>query len=294
MKTLLCWILGGALALPAAADSDIVDFSIDGNQAQATLDLGAGITADLTLTFEQVVGLTESSLGLSAELVDPLDPAIRSRLPDPANASIPAAFPVRLVIEPPADGALSFGGVVELELYTHNLSYNTDTPFRLVSAPLDGSFRDISAYMGTGSYRVRGSGGDFSEFLVIVDPRPHASVIGDKFEHLDQLLAAHADSIEPQTHAELDELFAASESAWLAGDAAAAIDLIEEFADAVVAHSGEDVPDVWRAARDVTNVAGQLRAAAATLRLSLNLEPGPPVQQPAPQRPGRRPVQRGL
>lgn len=279
MKTCLCWILGGALAIPAAADGGIVDFSIDGNEAQATLDLGAGITADLTLTFEQVVGLTESSLGLSAELVDPLDPAIRSRLPDPANASIPAAFPVRLVIEPPADGSLSFGGVVELELYTHNLSYNANTPFRLVSAPLDGPFRDISAYMGTGSYRVRGSGGDFSEFLIIVDSRPRASVIGDKFGHLDELLAAHAGSIESQTHAELDELLTASENGWLAGDATAAIDLIEQFADTVSQHSGEDIPDVWRATRDVTNVAGQLRAGAATLRLSLNLEPGPPVQQ---------------
>lgn len=271
MKTLSCWILGVALAIPGAADGGIVDFSIDGNEAQATLDLGAGITADLTLTFEQVVGLTESGLGLSAELVDPSDQAILSRLPDPSNASIPAAFPVRLVIEPPADGSLSFSGVVELELYTHNLSYSANTPFRLVSAPLDGLFRDISAYMGTGSYRVRGSGGDFSEFLIIVDLRPHASVIGDKFDHLDELLAAHADSIESQTHAELDQLLTASEDAWLAGDATAAIDLIEEFADTVSQHSGEDVPDVWRATRDVTNVAGQLRAAAATLRFSLNL-----------------------
>lgn len=272
MKTLFCWILGAALAIPAAADGGIADISIDGNEAQATLDLGAGITADLTLTFEQVVGLTESSLGLSTELVDPTDPAILSRLPDPANASIPAAFPVRLVIEPPADSSLSFSGVVEFELYTHNLSYNANTPFRLVSAPLDGPFRDISAYMGTGSYRVRGSGGGFSEFLIIVDPRPRASVIGDKFERLDQLLAAHADSIESQTYAELDQLFTAAENAWLAGDATAAIDLVEEFADTVVAHSGEDIPDVWRATRDVTNVAGQLRAGAATLRFSLNLD----------------------
>lgn len=277
MKPFLCCILTGALAIPAAADDGIVDISIDGNEVQATLDLGAGVTADLILTFEQVVGLTESSLGLSAELVNPSDAEILARLPDPAKASIPAAFPVRLVIEPPADGALAFDGVTELELYTHNLNYRARTPFRLVSAPLGGTFRDVSAYMGTGSYRVRGSGGDFSEFMIIVDARPRTGVIGDKLDHLDQLLASHANSIEPQTHDELEQLVTATENAWLAGDIPAAIGFIEDFAGAVLQHSGGDIPDVWRASRDLTNVAGLLRAAAATLRFSLTLESGPPA-----------------
>ncbi|MGH9380995.1 MAG: DUF6689 family protein [Thermoanaerobaculia bacterium] len=271
MKASLYWILTAALALPAAADDGIADITIEGNQVHATLDLGAGIAADLTLTFEQVVGLTESSLGLSAELVNPLDQGILSRLPDPSQASIPASFPVRLAIEPPAGGALTFSGVTQLELYTHNLSYGAGTPLRLVSAPLGGTFRDVSAYMGTGSYRVRGSQGGFSEFLIIADLRPSAAVIGDKFDHLDQLLAAHADAIEPQTLAELEQLFAAAEGAWLANDRVTAIDFIEEFTDVVSQHSGEDIPDVWRATRDLTNIAGLLRADAATLRFSLNL-----------------------
>lgn len=274
MKATLCCILAATLALPAAADDGIVDFTVDGNQVQATLDLGAGITADLTLTFEQAVGLTESSLGLSAELVDPMDQQLLSRLPDPSRASIPAAFPVHLVIEPPANGALSFSGVTQLELYTHNLSYDANIPLRLVSAPLGGTFRDISAYMGTGSYRVRGSQGDFSEFLIIADLRSRAVTIGGKLEYLEQLLTTHADSIEPQVRSELEQLFTAAESAWLAGDRVAAIDLIEEFSEVVSQHSGDDIPDVWRAARDLTNVAGLLRAGAATLRFSLNLEPG--------------------
>ena len=36
-------------------------------------------------------------------------------------------------------------------------------------------------------------------------------------------------------------------------------------------HSGSDIPEVWRAARDLDNVAGYLRAGADTLRFSLNL-----------------------
>lgn len=267
----LVFAAGVLCAFPLVADSGVTNVTIDGNQVSAALDLEGLVDADITLTFEEVVGLTEDDLGLSAELVDPLDPNLLSRLPDPDQAGIPAAFPVRLVIEPPATGALTLSGVVAVEIYTHSLTYDSETPLRLVSAPLGDTFKDISQFMGTGSYRVRGSKGDFSEFLIITDLRSASSVIDAKFDHLDDLLSTHGYLIEPEVYSQLAQIADAAETAWLGGDRVTAIDLVEDFGDVVSANSGAAIPDVWRADGDLTNVAGQLRAAAATLRFSLNL-----------------------
>lgn len=275
MKAFACLTLALALGLPAAAQDGIGDISIVGNQLRARLDLSPVIDADLTLTFEDVVGLTERSIGLSAELIDPLDPGILSRLP--SSASIPSAFPVRLWIQPPVAEPLTFSGVVQIELYTHNLTYAAGTPLRLFAARPGGWFTDISAYMGTGSYRVRGSRGGFSEFLIILEPRLLATVINRKFDQLANQLSAYADHIEPQTLTELLQLHTDAEAAWQAGDRAEAFDLVEQFAEVARQHSGEDIPDVWRSDRNLVNVAGLLRATAATLRFSLNLDPGTPL-----------------
>ena len=58
-----------------------------------------GIEGELSISFEDVVGLNEDALDASARLVDPLDSGILSRLPG-QNVSIPAAFPVVIRIEP--------------------------------------------------------------------------------------------------------------------------------------------------------------------------------------------------
>lgn len=256
---------------PPLAAEGITAVTIDGNEVRATIDLAGSIAADLTVTFEEVVGLSEESLGLSAELVDPTDASILSRMPDPSLTGIPSAFPVRVWIEPPSGGPLSFSGIVAVELYTHNLSYTGDTPLRLFAAPAGGPFRDITEFMGTGSYRVRGSRGEFSEFLIVTDLRATSSVITEKFQHLDELLLLHSGEIAPAVLDELEQELSAARSAYAAGDRVAAIQQVEEFAATVHTHGGTEIPDVWRASRDLDNVAGALRAGALTLRFGLNL-----------------------
>ncbi len=49
----------------------------------------------------------------------------------------------------------------------------------------------------------------------------------------------------------------------------AAIQKIESFESTVEQASSSEIPDVWRSSRDLTNVAGELRAAASTIRFSL-------------------------
>lgn len=256
------------LPLPLRAEG-IVDLVIQGNEVRAGISLPLNITADLKITFEQAEGLSAESIGLSALLVNPIDPQLLARLQD---ALIPGAFPVLLRIQPPAAGGLSFQGVTTIELHTHILPFTVNTPLRLFAASEGGRFQDITAYVGMGSYRCRGRKGDFSEFLIVADLRRVNRVIAQKLDHLDQLLADHEAQIAAPVFSELTALAASIRSKHSAGQTQAAIAKTEEFVALVEAHSGADIPDVWRAARDVDNVAGRLRAAGETLRFSLILK----------------------
>lgn len=264
------WIAGLAflfllLPLPLAGEG-IVDLVVQGNEVRAGIALPLGITADLSITFEQVEGLSAESIGLSASLVSLTDLQLLSRLQD---ALIPGAFPVLIRIQPPAAGGLTFQGVVTLEVHTHILPFTLNTPLRLFAATEGGRFHDITASVGMGSYRCRGRRGDFSEFLILVDLRSVNRVITRKLDRLDQILDDHEAGIAAGAFADLTALAAQIRSEHAAGRTQAAITKTEELVAYVQAHSGAEIPDVWRSARDVANVAGQLRAAGETLRFSL-------------------------
>lgn len=256
------------LPLPAAAQG-LVDVVVEGNELRAGISLPGGIGADLTIAFEQVVGLTAENVGLSVSLADLTDPDLLARL---GGGSIPVAFPVLIRIEPPADGGLSFSGVTWIGLHTHNLIFVPNTPLRLFAAPLGGRFEDITESMGMGSYRARGCKGSFSEFLILVDLRPLPTAINEKLNRLDRVLDENADRIDPALLPQLTSLAAQIRSAYAAGKTKLAIDKTEAFLNLVKANSGTAIPNVWRSSRDLVNVAGLLRSAALTLRFSLNLK----------------------
>lgn len=256
------------LPLPAFAEG-IVDVVIEGNEVRAGISLPGGIGADLTIGFEQVVGLTEANVGLSASLADLTDPDLLSRL---GGLSIPVAFPVLLRIEPPSDGGLSFSGVTWISLHTHNLIFVPNTPLRLYAAPLGGRFEDITESVGMGSYRARGCKGSFSEFLILVDLRALPIAINEKLDRLDRVLDENEDRIDPAVFTQLTTLAGQIRSAYSAGQTTLAITRTESFANLVKANSGTAIPNVWRSSHDLVNVAGLLRSAALTLRFSLNLK----------------------
>lgn len=256
------------LAMPAGAADGIDQVQIDGNEARVDVALGSA-SATLTIRFENVVGLSAESLGLSAQIVDPLAPGFLSRLG--SGVSLPAALPLVVKIAPPASGGLSFSGVVSVELYTHNLQYTIGSPFRLYSSPDGGSFSDITTFVSSGSIRSGGSKGDFSEFIIVADARPLSTVIQSKYSKLAALLNQHADGMGSSLQSELVSLYNASSSAYASGQLVSAITYLEAFSERVVSASGTGLPDVWRSSRDLTNVAGRLRSAAGTLRYSLTL-----------------------
>lgn len=256
------------LLVPAAAQG-LIDVVVEGNELRAGLSLPGGIGADLTIGFEQVVGLTPENVGLSISLADLTDPDLLARL---GGGSIPVAFPMLIRIEPPSDGGLSFSGVSWISLHTHNLIFVPNTPLRLFAAPLGGRFEDITESVGMGSYRARGCKGSFSEFLILVDLRPLPMAINEKLNRLDRVLDENADRIDPALLPQLTSLAAEIRAAYAANKTKLAIDKTQSFLNLVKANSGTAIPNVWRSSHDLVNVAGLLRSAAMTLRFSLNLK----------------------
>jgi hypothetical protein len=263
--------------------ANLIDPVVQDNQISGKIELPGNIEAELTIRFESVVGLSLENLGLSIHLVNPLDTALLSRLPS-LNLSnsltsgsllaVPAAFPVLIRVEPPASGGLAFEGVVEVEIYTQNLQYTPGSPLRLFTAPDASSpFHDITDMISGGSVRTRSGGAHFSDFMIVLDTRPLSAVIGDKFDRLDALLVEHAMEINSVLLDELTDLVDQAYLAWNQGQPGQAMQLLNTLQSiSSQAASLGQLANVWRSARDIRNIDGELRAAARTLRFSLSLE----------------------
>jgi uncharacterized protein DUF6689 len=262
-------LLVGGLLLAVATAAPLRG-QLPGGSVSVGVSLPGGISAEVSVSFESVTNLSLGSLGLTAQLANPLDPTFGGRLP--AGTSLASGFPLLLRIEPPAAGGLAFHGVAEVDLHTENLVYLPGTPLRLFAAPLGGAFEDTTSDMGSGSYRVRGTRGGFSEFVVAADSRPVGQVVAAKLARLQQTFAANSAAIPAALRTTLADQLAAVQADVDDGDPAAAVADLDDFLSTVAAHGGTDVPDLWRASRDVVDVAGLLRAQGATLRFSLSLE----------------------
>lgn len=255
-------------ALPAAGQV-IIDPTITGSSVSLSISAPLGIGLDVTLGFEEVSGLSLANLGLSAQVVNPLDPALLARLP---QGVVISAVPIVLRIEPPASGGLSFEGVATLDVHTHNLLYLPGSPLRLFSAQIGGPFEDVTVAMGPGSYRTRANRGGFSEFIIVLDLRSQSQVIAHKFNRLEAMLDAYEGSMPGSIYDDLEEHLEDARAEYNSGDKQGAIAELDAFLAIVDQHAGTDIPNVWRAARDVHNVAGYLEAGATTLRFSLGLK----------------------
>ena len=253
-------------ALPAQGQTPTV--TVSGKSISVTVSVPGGYSADVTLSFEDVTGLSVASLGASAQLIDPSDPALLARLP----ASVTPALQMLLRIEPPLTGPLSFRGIATLEVHTHNLQYTPTTPLRLFHAPVGGPFEDMTAGMGAGSYRARGTSGGFSEFLIVSDVRPVDQVITAKFDDLEDFLDEYSGSMPASLASNLSAILTTAEADFARGALGDAIRGVDSFQALVEQNSGTSVPNVWRSARDLENAAGYLRAGAKTLRFSLALK----------------------
>ncbi len=277
MKRILVWfLLSLAAALPAAAQG-LPGLFENGSTVVLPFSL-TGFSGNLTVTFGSVTGASAPNLGMSVHLVSPLDPTLSGRLP--SGVSVPAGFPVVVRIEPSPTGGLAFTGAATIELTPTALLLPPNSQPRLYAANNGGPYSDTTTSIKNinydTSYRVTGSKGGFSEFVIVKDSRPLDTVITGKLDKLDQILADNGGAIAAPVEAALAAELAAARSHFVAGDATAALADLDALLATVDQHSGQNVPDipnVWRASGGVTNVAGLLTAGAQTLQFSLRLKP---------------------
>lgn len=269
MSTVLSrWLATTALLLAssaAGAQSLPVSVSVAGNVA--TVQVGDPLTpiAEVTLTFDDATGLTASSLGLSAKLIDVSDPTLLARLPDPSLTRLDSALPLMITVEPPAGGGLSFRRSGRFELHTHALAYSLGSNYRVLKAPVGGKFRDTTEEIAQGSVRARSRYGGFSQFLVVSDLRQSGAVISEKIASLRTRVSTLPSAEQPAFTADLD----AVESALAKSDYTNAITAVDLISQRALERDGHGLLDEWRATRDADNQVGELLAGAASLKFSI-------------------------
>jgi len=284
-------------ALGAAAQ---VVVTTSGNQAMATISLpqmppGVGtIDAVVTITFDTPANLTPAELNLTAQVVDPNDIALVTRLPacGPPCVTIDPAFPLLITVEPltlpwvfhsgfeggeTTPGNLSFLNTYEFEIYTADLdciaSIGTGspclgTPYRLFKGPVSGSFDDITDDVLKGSVRARGRGGAMSQFLIVSDTRPSLNVEQGKAFNLEARIrsASLSDGLRNQLLGLLAEV---QVSVLISADYAQAITYLDQLIAMLQAHAGVDVANMWSSDHTLVNDAGEMLSLAQTLRFTL-------------------------
>ena len=251
--------------------SEPLSVNVQGNKVEVFIHLPGNISADLTLQFENAVGLTKESLGLTAELIDVSSLDIIDRLPNGLNISPAAAFPMMITIEPKPNTGFSFSGVATVDLHTHNLEYTAGTPFRFFKAPLNGEFKDITETLGSGSLRTRGSTGKFSQFIIVADLRAPLVVVQQKLNDLQIALNEFSPQINAAVYSELLQDVNDISQLISAQDYTMASNKLNAFNRRINDNRGINIPDVWRSSRDIRNIAGELMAFSKTLRFSLRL-----------------------
>lgn len=302
--TMWTWLGAGVLALGlASAASAQVLVTVEGDTAHADISLtgpgGQTYTAEVIIEFDTPQNLTPEALNLTAEVVDPSDidgrmpdgdscllPPLICSCPDPVNGVCPKPtvdpnFPIMVTVEPVAlpwlfysgfdggdagNGELSFKNTYRFEMHTHDLEYSDDTLYRLFKAPVDGDFEDVTTEVAQGSFRARGRGGAFSQFVIASDPRDPINVANIKLGALSAriLTAALADGLR------LDLLgLVAKVEALLIVDLVGALNVLDELIGTIELDAGISIPNIWDASHTVSNDAGEMDSLAQSARFSM-------------------------
>ncbi len=270
-------VLLAGLSVVGAAKADVV-VTITGNIAVAEITLPNAAaplyTATLRLEFDEPENLSVLNLGIEAQIIDPA--SLLPRLP--ASTMIPAEFPVLVRVEPPqgaqllnssfelaepGSDELGFRRSVVMELRTVHLPFDPNRPLRLLRAPLGGNFLDLTNNVLPGSARASARSGGFSEFVIVDEMRTLEVQAIDRFVRLDQLLGDPV--IDPDTGSVLRNALTQCRKRFDNQQYPEALKSLAVFDGLIVVTSPEQMPDRWRARRDLSNPRGEIEALSASL-----------------------------
>lgn len=259
-----------ALVLIPRVEASVVDVTYSAHGFNAQVQVNQLIELELSVRFEEAIGLSAENFDIDVQLVSPLNSSVRNRLSS-TLVTLPSDFPILIQIKPKEDRGFSFSGPAEIEIYTKNLHYVAGSPLRLFHSAEGGTFRDITVTTGAGSYRARGQMGTFSDFLIVSDLRTPQSVIGEKVSRLNDYLVAQSHQIEGATYAPLSAAMSALQQQIASGQYASARTTVNELIQILELADGAAMPSIWRSSRDIENVQGTLLAQARSLRYSLRI-----------------------
>ncbi|WP_334065647.1 DUF6689 family protein [Alteromonas genovensis] len=244
--------------------------TIDDNRVQAKLSLSVLIEVDVTLEFENSIGLNADSIEITAELINPTDLNVANRLPSSLTGAV-SGFPVLVSISPKANAGFGFEGPAMVELYTKAIHYDPDVPLRLFTSHGNGNFEDITTLTSSGSFRARGSTGRFSDFIILLDNRTPTSVINEKLADISSTLLNNQLVIDTALFSQLDSTLNSISQTLSVVDYAAAMVVVDHMITLVESADGALLPNVWRSSGDLVNVQGDLLTQLKTLRFSLRV-----------------------
>ena len=269
-KTIVSIVFAFFLITSSVYAVSVVDVQVGDKEVNATIQVDSVYQASLRISFENVIGLTPAAISITAVPVDPKNVALLSRFGSAPLFSVPGLFPVIINVSPTPQSTLSFTGAVDIELSTSNLAF--DSKLRLFKSPNGGNFDDITNFAGIGSYRVRGTSGGFSDFIIVTDLRTNGQAIDSKFTRLQYFLSTHASRIEVTTAQNLQSKLDSARASYQSGSKTEAINYLQSFIDDIKADAGQNIPNTYRANDlNTVNIAGELRSHADTLIFSLRL-----------------------
>ncbi len=249
---------------PVKADIDIV--FPDPNAPDLTND------SSMEIEFEAASNLSVACLGVTATLLNSAQQLlVEARLPGAADAyNIDPAYPVLIHVNPPTSCGLSFDSDAHFEIHTDELTFVSPTPYRLMKAPTGGAFANITSNVLPGSIRTRGSGGRFSEFIIVkavnISPQTEAGLA----------FAALASRID-----QIDVPLSASLTLKLQLNLARAAFNVAQYPDAIArlntisidleGFRASGFPDTWLSSLALVNTEGEIQALIGALKYAIQV-----------------------
>jgi hypothetical protein len=272
IRLVTCVVLSLALSALHVSAQTVSPSSItfDNNKVQAKLILTPSIEVDVTLEFENSIGLNANTLDITAELVSPVDLAVTNRLPSTQTTAV-SGFPVIVSVTPKPDAGFGFEGPAMIEVYTKAIHYDPAIPMRLFTSHAGGTFEDITTLTSSGSYRARGNTGRFSDFIILLDNRDDSVVMNDKLQKLTNIVSENQNALSPVIYSLIDTSITNISRAVSVADYSTALVMVDRAISLVESADDADIPNVWRSSGDIANVQGELLSGLKTLRYSLRV-----------------------